>query len=402
MNVSGLALLVMIIGALIGLSILVKGGLDRLGVPPVVGYLVLGFSLRLLDDHALHLGKGGTEVLELLAKLGVVVLLFRVGLESNLRGLLSQLKCASFVWFFNIVLSAAAGYAAARYLLGLEFVPSVVVATAMTATSVGIPSKVWRESDALNTPNGERFLDIAEMDDLSGVIFLGLLFAVLPALQGEGDLLGATLRSTGAFAVKLVGFVGACMLFSLYAEKPFTRFCRNLEPAPDPMLLVASLGFIIAAFAAMLGFSVAIGAFFAGLAFSRDPEQVKLDTSFSSLYELLSPFFFIGIGFAIEPGVLWVGLGAGGVLLLAAVLGKIAGTTLPVRAYAPWSAAATLGVSMIPRAEIAMLVMAKALQRGVVPENVYAGMVLVSAATCLIAPVGLRRMLHARDKASAA
>ncbi len=388
-----LPLLVLLIGTLIALSILTKSALEHLHLPPLIGYLILGLAVRVLNDSVMPLGQMGHEVLEFLAKIGIVVLLFRVGLESNLRELISQLRCASFIWLCNIPASAAAGYLAGR-LLGLDTVGSVLVAVAMTATSVGIPSRIWHEARAINSTNGERFLDVAELDDISGVIFLGLLFAILPAIRGQGDLVKVTLWEAGLFGAKLIGFVLFCMVFSLVAEKRITAFCRKIESAPDPMLVVAGIGFIIAALAGVLGFSLAIGAFFAGLAFSRDPERVKLEASFTSLYELFTPFFFIGIGLALAPSSLAAGLVIGAILLPAAIVGKIVGTTLPARLYTGWLGAAALGLSMIPRAEITMIIMQKGLARGIVDKSLYSGMVLVSAVTCVVGPVLLRWMLQ--------
>ncbi len=393
--------IVLIVGGLIGVSLLTKAGLERLGIPPLVAYFGLGLLLRGLGGHALPIGSHAREVLEFLARVGVVVLLFRVGLESNLRGLLKQLSCASLIWLSNVAVSGAAGYVAARYVLGLPLVASLVVAVAMTATSVGIPSQIWREAGALETPNGERFLDVAEMDDISGVIVLAMLFSILPTLRGGGDVLAPLASSAGMLLLKLLGFVLACMLFSLYVEKRFTAFCKRAESPPDPMLLVAAAGLIIAAAAGLLGFSLAVGAFFAGLAFSRDPETVKMDASFSSLYDLFTPFFFIGIGFAVEPAALVGGLGAGGILLVAAVAGKVLGTVPVARLYTGWTAATALGVGMVPRAEITMLVMQKALHRDAVGREVYSGMMLVSVATCLAVPITLRWLLtHRREQAA--
>jgi Kef-type K+ transport system membrane component KefB len=401
---SQLPLLVLLFGALVVATILIRSGLRRVGVPALVGHLALGLALRVLDEQTGVLGRQGHEVLGFLATIGVIVLLFRVGLESNLHGLVQQLRSASVVWLGNVAVSAAAGYLAARYLLSLGVIPSLVVATAMTATSVGIPAEIWRRAKALNSASGQRFLDVAELDDLSGVVLMALLFAVLPALRqpGEIDVVALVAGQAGLFAAKLVAFGGLCFLISRYAEQRLTRFLRHIESGPSPMLVVAGVGVLVAALAGLLGFSVAIGAFLAGLVFSRDPQSVKMDASFAPLHELFSPFFFIGIGLAMAPGSLVAATGTGAVLLLAAAAGKIIGTTAPALACGGRLEAVTLGVSMVPRAEIAMLIMHRGRDLGdwAVPPSTYAGMVLVSAATCVGAPVVLRHLL--REKASRA
>ncbi len=392
-----IAMLVLLFGGITVLALGLKAALQPLRIPPLVGYLALGLGLRLAEAHFGLLGDPGREIINFLAKLGVIALLFRVGLESDLPGLVSQLGSASIIWLGNMIASAAAGYLAARYVIGLEVLPSVVIAVAMTATSVGIPARVWQDADALDSDDGERFLDVAELDDISGVVFMALLFAVLPTLRedGQGSLLPVLASKAGLFGLKLIAFAAVCVLFSRYVEKPFTRLVRRIESGPDPMLVVVAVGVLVAAVAGLLGFSMAIGAFFAGLIFSRDPQSVKVDASFAPLYDLFTPFFFVGIGLAMNPGLFLPALGVGGVLLLAAVIGKLIGTTGPARYYTGWYGASVLGVSMVPRAEITMLIMHRAagMDGDVVPGAAYGGMVLVSAATCLLAPPILSYLL---------
>lgn len=402
---AALSPLILLVGAVVVASTVVRAALNRIGAPALVGYLLLGLGLRLFNDHGFDFGAVGREVLGFLAIAGVIVLLFRVGLESKLTGLLDQLRSASVIWVGNVALSGLAGYVAARYLLSLELIPSVLVGVALTATSVGIPSEVWHEAQAIDTPAGQRFLDVAELDDITGIFMLALLAAVLPVLNEGGpapQLATDLARQTGWLLLKLAGFVGVCLLFSRYGEQRCTRLFEGLHAAPDPVLPVVGMGFIIAAAAALLGFSAAIGAFFAGLAFSRDPDSVKFDASIGSLHALFTPFFFVNIGFSLDPAVLGSATTIGGLLLVAAVVGKLLGAGLPARLSVGWAGALILGVSMVPRAEICMLIMHRARAMGpwAAPPRVYAGMVVVCAITCVVAPWVLRPLLRRRNDAS--
>jgi Kef-type K+ transport system membrane component KefB len=241
-------------------------------------------------------------------------------------------------------------------------------------------------------------LDIAELDDISSIILMALLFAVVPVLHAGArtSLFPLVLEEAGVLFLKLALFGGFCVFFSLYIEERLTSFFRNIEAVPASMLMVAGTGFIIAALAGILGFSVAIGAFFAGLVFSRDPTSVKIDASFAALYDLFSPFFFIGIGLNLQLGALSSSLGLGIILVAAAVVGKFVGTAGPALLGMGLSGATLLGISMIPRAEIAMVVMQRGLHLGewAVPPEVFAGMVLVSAVTCIFGPLFVRRLLQ--------
>lgn len=280
-----LPVLVAMVGLLIMLAVIVRALLERCGLPALIGFLALGLAVRFLQERTGWLGESGRRILELLGSLGVISLLFRVGLEGDLRGLLKQLRGASLIRGVNIIICAALGYLVGYYLLDLGNIPSLVVGIAMTATSVGIPSGVWRRLDRLNTPEGERFLDVAELDDISGVMLMAI-------------------------------------------------------------------------------------------------------------------FLVIMIGFQLEPSSLVSGAIMGSALLLAAVAGKIIGTTGPALMMTGGLAALTLGVSMIPRAEISMLIMEKGRQLGddVVPPAVYAGMIFTAAATSILGPLALHPLLRRLPK----
>jgi Kef-type K+ transport system membrane component KefB len=276
---------VILVGALLVADLLLKASLRRTAVPSVVVHLGLGFALALAEWRWGWLDDGGRRVVDFLGSVGIVFLLFRVGLESNVRKLAENLRGASFVWVANMTLSGALGFVVAHHGLALELVPSLFVAVAMTATSVGVGVAVWREEGALGSRRGQLFLDVAELDDISAIVLMAVLFAVAPLLRdGQTDALALSLGRTSADIVFRLGlFVLACAFFARFLEAPLTRLVARLEPAPDRLITVVSVGLVVAAAAGALGFPLAIGAFFGGLAFSRDPEAVKLDAYFDPL-----------------------------------------------------------------------------------------------------------------------
>ncbi|MDB9305078.1 MULTISPECIES: cation:proton antiporter [Cyanophyceae] len=398
-SVQGLPLLVLLVGMAIAIAILIKSGLERIGVPALVGYLVMGFVLRLIDNQWDILSlEGQEEIFQFLAQLGIIALLFRVGLESDLAGLMRQLSRASIILAGDVLLSGGLAFVVSYWWLQLGLISSLFVSTAMTATSVGVAVGVWQEEEATDSPNGQLLLDVAEMDDISGVILMALLFAIAPTLKDSVDasLVPILAQTAASFFFKSILFATFCYVFSRNFEAAVTGFVRRIEKPPDPMLTVASIGFIIAAIAGLLGFSVAIGAFFAGLVFSRDPEAVKLDTSFTTLYEFFVPFFFIGIGLQIEPHALTTALGLGSALLIVALLGKIIGAGVPAVFMTGWVGGILLGVSLVPRAEITLIIMQRGLLLGnwAISPEVFAAMVAVCAVTSIVTPLILHRMLE--------
>ena len=396
-DASELAFLDLCVGAFIVGSILVRAWFARIGVPSLIGFLILGFLLRAANDSLALISEPGLEALDFLARIGVFVLLFRVGLESNLHGLISKLPRAAPIWAGNVVLSGVPAYLVCVYLLGLAAVPSLFVAVALTATSMAVSAEVWREADALNSANGETFVDVAELDDLSGVALMALLLAVAPVLlAGDNDATLALVSTTAlVVALKAAGFLALCYVIARYGEGYISRALKRTGE-PDSILLVVGCGVLVAAFASLFGFSMAIGALFAGLIFSRDPEAVKLETLFLPLHALFAPFFFIAIGLKIDPASLGSALGLGGVLLVVAVLGKVIGAGLPALMTTGLAGAALIGISMVPRAEIAMVIAQQGRELGdwAMPPEAYSALALISVATCLVAPVAMRWILR--------
>jgi Kef-type K+ transport system membrane component KefB len=399
MDVTGLnePLLILLIGLLVIVAILLQSRLKAIGLPSLIGFIFLGFAIRLADTRLGFLSENALGVFDVLGKIGVICLLFRIGLDSDLVGLVSQMRRAALVWFACISVTGVAGFLVTYRLLGLSILPSVFVTAALTATSVGVAVELWRESGSLHSEAGNLLIDAAEMNDISGVVILALLFAVAPILR-RGPLraalpsLGRTLLTVG---IKLVGFSALCVLFSRFVEKPYTRFFSRIESSPGFMITLAGTAFVLAATAGLLGFSVAIGAFFAGLVFSRDPRAVRVEGSFDALYNLFVPFFFIGIGLSLDPGAMVSSLSVGAVLTVTAVAAMFLAAWGSSVFLTDWRGAVLIGLSKVPRAEIAMIIVQKgrALGDWAVPPQLFGGMVLVSLVTCTVIPMVLKKLL---------
>ena len=387
----------LIAGAVIVSAIMVRSWLVKFGLPSMGGFLVLGFCLKLADDRWAFLSPNGTVVIEFLASIGVFALLFRVGLESNLHGLMRKLPQAMPIWIGNVVLSGIPAYLVSFYLLDIALIPSLFIAVALTATSVAVSAEVWREANALDSRNGETFVDVAELDDLSGVALMALLIAVAPALRaGDNDAtLAAVSAALGIITLKAAGFVGLFVLIARYGQRWISSILKKTRP-PDSILFIIGTGLVISALASLFGFSMAIGGFFAGIVFSRDPEAVKLESSFLPFHALFAPFFFIAIGLRVDPGSLMSAFGLGGALLVVAILGKVVGAGGPALMTTGSAGALLIGVSMVPRAEIAMVIAQQGHDMGewAMPAAVYSALALISIVTCIISPIFVRWIIR--------
>jgi Kef-type K+ transport system membrane component KefB len=372
-----------------------------LGVPVTTGYIALGLILGgILESVGRAPGFTFEATFSVLAQLGVVALLFRVGLKSHTSVLLKKLPDASLIWVCDVAGTLAVGFVVARYGLHWTLETSLVVAVAFSATSIAVALAVWDELGLAGTGAAGTLLDVAELDDLSAGVLLAVLLGTLPALLQDVD--GVWQQAGSAFVIilaKLAAFVCGCYLFAHFVEARFTHTNRRLSDTRASLTIsILGAGLGIAALADQLGFSVAIGALLAGLAFSRDPEAVQTDGSFAYFYEFLTPFFFVHIGMQTSPGAIADSAGVALLLFLAAAASKLVFTGFPALLSLDRADALRLGVSMIPRAEIALVVVyeCRAIDERLVPENVFAAMVIVALTTSIVAPIILRPLLQTK------
>ena len=392
-----LTFLVIGLGSIIIFNIILHDLLKKIKIPSLVGFILLGFLIRVIDSHFHFLNEYIEEIVKFLAEIGIITLLFRVGLESNLKGLLKQIRHASIIMIGNLLFSTVLSYLISYYCLDIALIPSLFIAVALTATSVGISVSVWQETGNIKSENGELLLDIAEMDDIAGIMLMSLLLFAAPLINNaqNTNLAKVLFQNSVLLLTKFLLFVVICILFSKYLEPYISHFFRQINIATDSMLIITGFGFIIASFASLLGFSYALGAFFAGLVFSRDPEAVKLESSFRSLYLFFTPFFFLHIGLLIQPGKLGSALWLGSILIIVAVIGKLIGNGFFSMLVTDKRSALLISISMIPRAEIALIVMQKGMQLGseFLPFEVFSAIIMVCMVTCTMVPFVLRHLL---------
>ena len=353
---------------------------QRIGQPGLIGEILAGL---LVGPAVLGLVEPG-EALEVFAELGVVFLLFWVGLETRLSDMREVGRSAAVVGAFGVFIPLASGVAFALA-IGEPTATAVFVGVALVATSVGITSAVLIDLGLLGGRAAKTILGAAVIDDILAM----LLLAVAVGLGEEGGIDLLPLLSTVGLAVGFVAF------FALGGTRLMQRRPAILhEPrfSESPLLPAVILCFGLAALAAQIGLAAIIGAFLAGMIVAEAKDQHTIEKEVAPLYAFFPPFFFAFIGMQVDPAEL---ADPGTLVLLAAVtvlavVTKYAGARLGARGM-PAHDARVVAVGMIPRGEVGIIVAGIGAAAGVIDDRLFAVIVGMSVLTTLLAPPLLRR-----------
>jgi Kef-type K+ transport system membrane component KefB len=359
----------------------------RLGQPAIIGEIAAG----VLIGPALLSWVSPGATLEALAELGVMFLLFRVGMQVNATELWSVRGRAFVVAGLGVAVPLAAGWALMDA-FGTPMMESLFGGAALVATSVGVTAQVLGSRGLLNETASQIILAAAVIDDVLGLIVLA---AVSGAAGAHVDPIAVLLTSGVA-----LGFTALVARWGPHAMRRAAPRLERWLRAPDAQFHIALiLLFVLAVFAMRSGVAAIVGAFLAGLALSEAAAPRVHDLA-QGIAELLTPFFLASIGLHCDFSVFrnrtaWALTGA---ILLLAVLTKIIGCGAGAAGLG-WSNMLKVGCGMVPRGEVGMVVARYGLASGAVSGLVYSAIVFMTVATTVATPWLLRFAFGARSAA---
>jgi Kef-type K+ transport system membrane component KefB len=376
-----LALFVMLAAAKIMAEIF-----ERLGQPAVVGEILAGVVV----GPSVLGWVAPSELITILAEIGVIFLLFTVGLETKPQSIFQVGKRAVLVGVLGVVLPFVAGYFIAVLWQG-SFAEAMFIGAAMVATSVGITARVLGSMGLLDKETARIILGAAVIDDILGLIILSLVSAV-----SQGSVSYSGLAKTAGAAVLFTAFV------ALIGSKLMTRLAPSVERLrlSKPFFnlgIILCLGLSVASI--YVGVAAIIGAFLAGMALAEATEDNhKMHKLTSGVTEFLVPFFLVNIGMQLDLSVFRdmsvVTLAL--IITVAACVTKFVGC-----AVGAWGMTrremAQVGVGMIPRGEVGIVVAQIGLGLGVISGHFFASVLFMAVATTLIAPP-LIRAFYSEDR----
>lgn len=342
------------------------------------------------------------DAIRMLAEIGLILLLFEVGLETDLMRLRRSGSRSLLVALGGLAFPFLLGFLLARYAFGLSPLVAMFAGGTLTATSIGITVRVLSDLGVRHRYEGQVVLGAAVLDDIMGVVLLALLYEF--AIGG-----GVNLVNTGKVLVFITVFFALAPIAAKLIALAIRRFDDKTSiPGLIPTMIV-SLVLFFAWAAREVGAPELLGGFAAGLALSRrfflpfgvaiHEDQVfaqRIAEQMHPIIKLFTPIFFVMVGLSLDlraidwgSGYIWLFSGA---MFVAAVAGKFGGALLLRES---WHSKLAIGIAMAPRGEVGLVFAELGRQAGVFSNQIYAGMIIVITLTTLLPPFFLK-WLHGR------
>ncbi|UCG86882.1 MAG: cation:proton antiporter [Gemmatimonadota bacterium] len=365
---------------------------ERMGQPAVLGELIAGALLggSLLGVIPTAAEDSLTPIIEILAEIGVVILLFEIGLETDLKAMFRVGRGAAAIACVGVILPMIGGILFWLSPLGLhQYGPTGVTMTAifiggtLTATSVGITARVLQDLRVMHSFESRFIIGAAVIDDVLGLVVLGIVSGLA---AGQAVTVLGIGRSFGV----AVGFLVVAVGIGLWLAPKIFDVVNRMRVRG--MLLVTAFAFVlvIAALADMAGSAMIVGAFAAGLILSGTNQFNLIQERIKPVADIFTPIFFLSIGAEFDVGLLnpmvaenLPVLGLGLSLFVIAVLGKVAaGWAAPWRRFNRLA----VGIGMIPRGEVGLIFANIGLATGVLSRPLFGAIIIMVIGTTFIAP----------------
>ncbi len=360
---------------------------QRMGQPAVLGELVAGV---LLGAGVLGLLDPTDQVVHALAELGVLILMFEIGLHTDLRALAKVGSTALVVGLVGVIVPFTAGILVSRA-LGLALMPSLVAGAALTATSIGISARVLSDLGQLRSAEGQVVIGAAVLDDVVGLVILSVVASLVT---------GAELSVGGlvATAAPALGFVVVAVALGSVAIPPLFRLVEGVRTTGALGIIALGFALAVALLAARSGSAMIIGAFAAGLILHPTPQRREIERSATQLGYFFVPIFFASVGASVDLAALMSrdALLVGAALITVGVLGKVAA------GFAPWwfrGNRLLVGIAMVPRGEVGLIFAQMGLAAGVLSSAHFGALMLMVVVTTFLTPPLLGLVIARRGPA---
>ncbi len=383
-----------VLGELVGGVVVGVSALNLIVFPeggslhPSVLMNIIQMSAHLEPESLLKVFSSQSEALSVLAELGVIILLFEIGLESDLKELIKVGPQAAVVAVVGVLAPFIAGTVGLIVFFNIATIPAVFAGAALTATSIGITAKVLAEMQQLSSREGQIIIGAAVLDDVLGIIVLAVVASL--AKTGEIEIANVIYLVLGAAAF-LVGSIFIGRLLSPL----FVALVDQLQTRGQLIITSLTFAFILSYIAAAIQLETILGAFAAGLVLAETSKRRELEEQITPIADMLVPIFFVTVGARTDISVLnplvpanREGLIIASFLVIVAIIGKT--ITGYVVFGQPGINRLAVGFGMIPRGEVGLVFAGVGAASGVLSESLDAAIIVMVIVTTFIAPPLLR------------
>lgn len=371
-----------------------------IGTVAIHGFEPLGYEPFGLFEEVFEPPEEGAVIpvpktLFIFGQVAAIILLLETGLNTDLKAFLRFVPQASLVAIGGVVIPFALGaYATVLFGFADSFfsAPALFVGTIMTATSVGITARVLDDLRRLDSPEGVTILGAAVVDDVLGILILTVVVGVTAGESIEAATEAASFEWTEVVVVgaKAIGFWLVLTVGGILGAKYIVRAINSVRVEGAAIALVFGIGLFAAALAEMFGLAMIIGAYSVGLALSQTELRNQLHQPLNGLYHAMVPIFFVVMGTMVDIQAMVDALGFGLIIVVLAIVGKVAGSGIPALAAGFSRAGAwRVGVGMAPRGEVGLIVAGIGVSQGLIGQDLFGVAILMTIATTLIAPAVL-------------
>jgi Kef-type K+ transport system membrane component KefB len=380
---------------------------ERIKQPSVLGELVAGIILggSVLAVVPSVAGMAGYDTFHLLAEVGVAILLFEIGLETDLKDLIKVGFTSMLVAIVGVIVPFALGFASIlvfeKYgMLGnvdpnFTILIAITVGATLTATSVGITARVLSDMNRLQSGEAKIILGAAVIDDILGLIILGVVSGLIESSE-SGIGVSVSAASVGIIFLKAFGFLFAAIIIGNLISKRLFNLVEKMRVRGVLLLSALSFAFIFAYLASLVGLAPIVGAFAAGLVLANTNQFKSIEERLKPVSDFFTPIFFIMVGAAVDVSVfnpfvkenipiLLIAL----TLFIVAVVGKLVSGFAVLQKGIKKS---VVGVGMIPRGEVGLIFAQVGLTYGIFTSELFSAVTVMVMLTTFIAPPLLKIM----------
>ena len=365
----------------------------KLKLPIVLGELLAGIIIGPYALGGFFIYNGAslveiTEEIKILGQIGALVILFMAGLQMTPKEFLKGGKAAFIVATGGVVVSFFVGFIVFQ-MFGFEALQSMLIATALTATSIAITVQVLTEFGKIKTPVARLIIGAAVIDDILAIAVLSVVLSI--AGNGAEAIHNIDIMKIIVTMLQVLGFFAIMLVVTVLVIPKFIT--HRLWKAKGSVEGIATASFFgAAALAGLIGLSPIVGAFAVGMALSAGKIFEKIQNFIEKVGLIFAPLFFVIIGAQVDlRAVNLESVALSGVIIVVAVITKFGGCGLPAMYFLKSKTQGMrVGIGMIAKGEVSLIVAGAGISAGILTSNVYSTIVIMVAATTIITPIWLK------------